>query len=245
MKTTRPVMHIRFIAPIAALLLLTAFSLKAARYTRATEWQAPQAIEAGFDTVTSVSFPRVAIDAAGNAIALWHQGSSVWFNVFSAATGSWGSATEVDAGQVNAGFGAHLTLAMTPDGRAVATWNSGLYALKAMRFTPGAGFSAPETVAPYSIDLSLSLDDNGNAVVVCRSPDRWPNPTSGTQNIYSRRSAWGGSWSDAVAIETEAGNTKGNVAAAFNRSGRGVAAWAQNDSATSEIRNSLWVNVLQ
>lgn len=223
----------------------TAYSLKAARYTPATGWQAPQTIETGFDSVTSVSFPRVAIDAAGNAIALWHQGSSVWFNVFSAATGNWGSATEVDAGQVNAGFGARLTLAMTPDGRAVATWNSGLYALKAMRFTPGGGFSAPETVAPYSIDLSLGLDDNGNAVVVYRSPDRWPNPTSGTQNIYSRRLSWGSSWSDAVAIETGAGNAKSNVAASFNRSGRGVAAWAQDDSATSEIRNSLWSNVLQ
>ena len=223
----------------------SAFSLKAARYTPATGWQAPQTIEAGFDSVTDVSLPRVAIDDAGNAIALWHQGSSVWFNVFSAATASWGSATEVDAGRVNAGFSARLALAMTPDGRAIATWNSGLYALKVMRFTPGAGFSAPETVAPYSIDLGLGLDDNGNAVLLYRSPDRWPNPTSGALNLYSRRSAWGGSWSEAVAIETQAGSTKGNVAAAFNRSGRGVAAWAQNDSATSEIRNSLWANVLE
>jgi hypothetical protein len=222
----------------------TAYSLKAARYTPATGWQAPQAIESGFDTVTSMSFPRVAINTAGQAIAFWHQGNSVWFNVFSAAAGSWGTATEVDAGQVNANFAAQLSLAMTPDGRAIATWNSGLYALKAMRFTPGAGFSAPETVAPYSVDRSLGLDDNGNAVLVYRSPDRWPNPSTGTQNIYSRRLAWGGNWSEVVAIETEPGNTKGNVATAFNRSGRGVAAWAQNDSATGEIRNSLWANVL-
>jgi len=222
----------------------SAYSLKAARYTPVTGWQAPQTIETGFDSVTGVSFPRVAIDAAGNAIALWHQGNSVWFNVFSAATAAWGSATEVDAGQVNANFAARLTLAMTPDGRALATWNSGLYALKAMRYTPGSCFGAPETVAPYSIDRSLGLDDNGNAMLVYRAPISWPNPSSGTLNVYSRRLAWGGSWSDAVAIETGAGDTKDNVAVGVNRGGRGVAAWAQNDVAGSANRNSLWANVL-
>jgi hypothetical protein len=220
------------------------YSLKAARYTPATGWQAPQSIETGFDNVID-SPPRVAIDAGGNAIAVWHQGNSLYFNVFSAATGAWGTATEVDAGQVNSGFAARINLAMTPDGRAVAAWNSGLFAMKAMRYTPGGGFSAPAVVAPYSIDRTLGIDDSGNAVVVYSSPTQWPNPTSGIQNVYTRRWAWGAAWSDAALVETGVGGLKANIAVAFNRAGQGVATWAQNDVATSDVRNSLWANVLR
>ena len=221
------------------------YSLKAARYTPATGWQAPQSIETGFDNVNSDSPPRVAIDAGGNAIAVWHQGNSLYFNVFSAATSAWGTATEVDAGQVSSTFAARINLAMTPDGRAVAAWNSGLFAMKAMRYTPGGGFSAPETVAPYSIERTLGIDDSGNATVVYSSPTQWPNPTSGTQNVYTRRWAWGGAWSDAGLVETGVGGLKGNIAVAFNRAGQGVAAWAQNDVANSDVRNSLWANLLR
>lgn len=220
------------------------YSLRAVRYTPATGWQAPQSIETGFDNVID-SPPRVAIDASGNAIAAWHQGNSVYTNVFSAATGTWGTATEVDAGQVSSTFSARINLAMTPDGRAVAAWNSGLFAMKAMRYTPGAGFSAPLTVAPYSIERTLGIDDSGNATVVYSSPTQWPNPPSGTQNVYTRRWAWGGAWSDAGLVETGAGGLKGNIAVAFNRAGQGVATWAQNDVANSDVRNSLWANVLR
>jgi hypothetical protein len=220
------------------------YSLKAARFTGATGWQAPQSIETGFDNVIADSPPRVAMDASGNAIAVWHQGNSVYFNVFSAATSAWATATQVDAGQVSSSFGARINLAMTPDGRAVAAWNSGLFAMKAMRYTPGSGFSVPVSVAPYSIERTLGIDDSGNAVVVYSSFAQWPNP-SGPLNVYSRRWAWGDAWSEAAVIETGAGGLKDNIAVAFNRAGQGVAAWAQNDVAGSDVRNSLWANLLR
>ena len=221
------------------------YSLKAARFTVAGGWQAPLSIETGFDTVVADSSPRVALDASGNAIAVWHQGNSLYFNVFSAATSAWATATQVDAGQVNSTFTARINLAMTPDGRAVAAWNSGLFGMKAMRYTPGSGFSAPVSVAPYSIDRTLGIDDSGNAVVVYSSPTEWPNPTLPGQNVYTRRWAWGEAWSDASVIETGAGGLKDGIAAAFNRAGQGVAAWAQNDVAGSDARNSLWANLLR
>jgi len=221
------------------------YSLKAARFTTSGGWQAPLSIETGFDNVISDSPPRVALDASGNALAVWHQGNSIYFNLFSAATSAWATATQVDAGQVSSNFGARIDLAMTPDGRAVVAWNSGLFAMKAMRYTPGSGFSAPVTVAPYSIDRTLGISDSGNAVVVYVSPNQWPNPSTGTFNLYTRSWAWGDAWSDQALIETGAGGLNDGVAAAFNREGQGVAVWAQNDVVSTDARNSLWANLLR
>ncbi len=217
------------------------YSVKAAHYTPTTGWKVPVSIETGFDNAILDSGVRVAMDAAGNAIALWHQGNSIYYNTAN-ATGTWGSATPVD---MNSDSNARLNLSMSSDGRAVLAWNSGLFAAKAAQYTPGQGVTTPVVVANYSIDRTLNLDDNGNVVMVYRAPSVWPNPTSGTSNIYSRRLSWGGVWSDQLLLESGDGDTKGRVVAAFNRAGQGVAAWAQNDAANTSARNSLWVNLLR
>lgn len=220
------------------------YSLKAARFLPGTGWQTPQTVETGFDNVNSVSPPRVALDDAGNAIAVWHQGDSLYVNVFDASSG-WGTATEIDAGQVNSVFAARIDLAMAADGRALVAWNSGIYAVKAMPYTPGTGFSAPVTVASYGIERKMVLDDAGRAVMVVRAVSQWPNPTSATQNAYTRSLAWGGTWSAPALIETGDGDLLDLTAVSFNRAGQGVAAWIQNDVANSAVRNSLWVSLLR
>lgn len=218
------------------------YSVKAARYLTQGGWQAPQTIDDSFDNVIADSPPKVAMDAAGNAIAVWHQGNSIFYNVFS-ASGGWGTATAVDTNGVSSTFPADIRLVMTASGRAVTTWRSGIFAMKAMQYTPGTGFSAPVVVNGYAIDSSLGLDADGNAVVVYVAPDRWPNPTTGL-DVYSRRLAWGGTWSDAVAIEPADG-LGADAFGAFNASGQGVAAWVRGDVAGSSARRSLWVNLLR
>ena len=218
------------------------YSVKAARYLPQGGWQAPQTIDDSFDNVIAESPPKVAMDASGNAIAVWHQGNSIYYNVFS-ASGGWGTAVPVDTNAVSSTFPADIRLVMTASGRAVTTWRSGIFAMKSMQYTPGAGFSVPVVVNTYAIDSSLGLDANGNAVVVYVAPDRWPNPTTGL-DVYSRRLAWGGTWSDAVAIEPADG-LDADAFAAFNASGQGVAAWVRGDVAGSSARKSLWVNLLR
>lgn len=220
------------------------YSVKAAHYTPTTGWKAPVSIETGFDNVSRESGVRVVMDAAGHTIAAWHQGNSVYFNNANAA-GIWGVAGQVDAGNVSSTFSARLNLSMSSDGRAVLAWNSGLFAVKAIQYSPSEGVTAPVVVAPYSIDRSLNVDDSGNVVMVYRSPSKWPNPTSGTINIYNRRLSWGGTWSDQLLLESSDGDTKGSPAVVFNKSGQGVAAWAQNDVANISARNSLWANLLR
>jgi hypothetical protein len=219
------------------------YSLKAARYLPLSDgWQTPQAIDNSFDTVNRESWPRVAMDASGNAIAVWHQGNSLYYNVFSAASG-WGTAVEVDPRAVESSFSARIQLVMTPAGRAVVAWNSGIFAVKSMQYTLGSGFSAPVLVSSYGIDSNLGQDAEGNAVIVYVAPDRWPNPTTGS-DIYSRRLSWGGAWSDAVAIEPLDGRGA-DLSSNFNSAGQGTAAWVRGDVAGSSSRRSLWVNLLR
>jgi len=219
------------------------YSIKAARYLPGSGgWQAPVSIDDSFDNVGIDSPPRVAIDATGNAIAVWHQGDSLYYNVFSTSSG-WGTAVEVDANAVSSTFSARIRLVMTPTGRAVVTWNSGIFAIKSMQYTPGAGFSAPAVVNAYGIDSQLGQDADGNTVIVYVAPDRWPNPTTGL-DVYSRRLTWGGAWSDAVAIEPQDG-LGADAFSAFNRDGDGVAAWVRGDVSGSSARKSLWVNLLR
>lgn len=112
-----------------------------------------------------------------------------------------------------------------------------------MQYTPGSGFSAPALVNSYGIDSGLGLDADGNAVIVYVAPDRWPSPTTDS-DVYSRRLAWGGAWSDAVAIEPLDGRGA-DAFSAFNQDGKGVAAWVRGDAPGSSSRKSLWVNVLR
>ena len=49
------------------------------------------------------------MDAAGNAIAVWNQVDSLYYNVFSATAG-WGTAVEVDTNAVESIFSANISL---------------------------------------------------------------------------------------------------------------------------------------
>jgi hypothetical protein len=83
----------------------TRANIKASRYSAtAVAWSTPTII---LDTTTggNASAPRVAVDASGNAMAVWAQihdnnsnnpRISIWSNTFTASTGVWGTATLVE-----------------------------------------------------------------------------------------------------------------------------------------------------
>jgi Divergent InlB B-repeat domain len=205
-------------------------------------WQTPVRIEEVLTNVNTTT-PRIAADSNGNAIVAWHQGDSLYVNRFDAASTTWGTATEIDARQVDSTFAARIELAMAADGRAVVVWNSGLFGVKGMSYAPGTGFSAPATVTSYSSGHFLGIDREGRAVLVYRSVSQWPNPTDGTQNLYSRELPSGGAWSAQSLIEVGAGEVKARTPCAMNAAGHAVCAWAQDDLPNNTIRNSLWANL--
>jgi hypothetical protein len=98
-------------------------NVKASRYTPGMGWDADEFIESG----TGVAgFPEIAIDANGNAIAVWHQedgmiGSSppsIRANRYTAGAG-WGVDEAIETGD---GFALYPRVAIDADGNAFAIW---------------------------------------------------------------------------------------------------------------------------
>lgn len=218
------------------------YSMKAARF--ASTWSAPEAIETSFDAImTENAEPALVIDAQGNGIAMWRQGNNLYHNVYRVGKG-WAGAVAVDTGLFNSINGGKIQLAMSPDGRAVATWTSaadGNFAsLRSMQYHPNTGWSQAVTVDTYNTDTIMLMDNHAQAVIMYM-------PTlsnSMSFDLVSRRLNHGGTWSAATAIETEAGDIK-RSRFAMNASGKGVAVWVQNDVAGNSARNSLWAAVLK
>ncbi|OWQ83813.1 hypothetical protein CDN99_25445 [Roseateles aquatilis] len=214
-------------------------SMKASR-TTATGWQTPVRIEEILTDVRDTT-PRLASDSAGNAVAVWHQGDSIYVNRFDATAGTWGTAAEVDT---NLAYPiSTIGIAMAADGRAVIGWNAGVSPLKALSFAPSSGFSTAALVNAYAAGFSLGIAQDGRAVVVYRSPEVPGGPTGLSNNLFVRELPWGGAWSAAALIETGAGDIKSNSTCSMNAAGQAVCAWAQDDSTATTARNSLWATL--
>lgn len=91
-----------------------------ARHVPGSGWSAPQAVE---NLPRDADGPQVAIDAAGNAIAVWHQretgGSTAW-SARLPAGGSWGSVRRLgSSGNADIDF---PVLALGANGGGIAAW---------------------------------------------------------------------------------------------------------------------------
>jgi hypothetical protein len=216
----------------------TFFSMKAASHTAGVGWSTPVAIENFFTNVADAA-PALAMDASGNGIAMWRHESDFYFNRFVAGSGWQGPVAITGESFLLSGTG-NIQVAMTPDGRAVATWTGGSSALRSMQYQPGPGWSAPVTVEATSVDRTMVLDDNGQAVMTYQSN----LPGTADFRAFSRRLVLGGQWSSSTRIDSGAGQVNA-VFFAMNKSGKGAAIWDQNDAANSSARNSLWGAILQ
>jgi Divergent InlB B-repeat domain len=216
------------------------YSVKAARYVPATGWGVPARIESVLTNVSARSV-RVAMDAQGNGIAMWEQGSSLYHNVFR-STGGWQGEVAVEVNQM---FGdiARIDLAMTSDGRALAVWTSGLSTPRSMQYSPATGWAAPETITGAAANgRVMRMDNSGRAVMLYKN-----FPAGGGTidfDLLSRSLTLGESWSAATLVEQRVGDVKDIAKFSMNAAGQAVTIWGQNDIASDNIRNSLWSSVL-
>lgn len=105
------------------LLSLTRTDIWSSRYTAANNtWGTPELVETD-DTGYAV-FPEIAIDASGNALAIWHQAfgtrTDIQANRYTSGTG-WGTAVLVDTD--NTSHAIYPKIAMDADGNAMAMWH--------------------------------------------------------------------------------------------------------------------------
>jgi YD repeat-containing protein len=141
-------------------------ALYANRYTAATHtWQGPQAIA----TSTSGIAPEVAIDAQGNAIAVWEQSDGIYAGRYLAGTGTW-QATQ----RLSTSTGAKPQIVIDAQGNATAIWQqsnglvNNIYANRYIAATgTWQGAQLIESNDATSANFpQLAVDSNGNAIAV-------------------------------------------------------------------------------
>jgi predicted NBD/HSP70 family sugar kinase len=176
---------------------------------------------------------KVAVDSAGNAIAVWEQSTGTNFIIqasrFSISSSSWSAVTNLsDTG----GNAFNPQVAMDSDGNAIAVWeqstgtNNGF--IQASRFSISSGsWSAVADVANlsdtggYALDPQVAMDSAGNAIAV------WYQRT-GTNTIIQASRFSGSSWS-AVTDLSAPGQDALDPQVAMDSDGNAIAVWSRYD----------------
>jgi hypothetical protein len=124
--------------------------------------------------VSYATAPRIAMNAAGNAVAVWLEdemdNTNVWARHYTAGVG-WGTTVLIDS---PLGYGADSpNVAIDPAGHATAIWPFRGY-IYANHFTAGTGWGTPEkleTVIGGLGSRNVAMDVNGNAIAVWGQSD--------------------------------------------------------------------------
>lgn len=177
--------------------------------------------------------PQIALDAVGNAIAVWVQDDgafSIFSNRFDIGTTSWATAENIESD--NTGNASSPRLAMNSSGRAIAVWlqNDGSDTnVMGSRFAPETGWISPpqtiDTETSQAFTPEIAMDPQGNASAVWRQDD-------GTSfHIFSNRfDSNTGLWGTPRSLETETISNLGFPQIRFDRNGNAIAVWAQLSS---------------
>jgi hypothetical protein len=206
-------------------------------------------------TVGVSSLAGLGVDSAGNATVLSGNGSLV-YAVDRAWGGTWSPPKVVDS---PTNLSAPASLAVTPDGQAVAVWETydrapdpemrTNYVVHASRRASFAGAWGPAATLStalkqnYGHAVAVGMDPMGDAVVVGRQLTGDPIVVEAVAQSPT------GAWSSAVTVSTP-GTTSGYPALAVDGAGNVTAAWTNVstgaiESATGLIPANTWTAPVQ
>ncbi len=151
-------------------------AIGATRYVVGTGWTPPVMIDT---SNTEIDEAQVAVDPAGNALAVWIEGGvtkEIWANRFTVGNG-WGTAQRLAVATAST---EGLQIAMDRAGNAIAVWTQYVPGVNdsteimALRYVAGAGWGTALSIDNETddvVDPHLAFDASGNAVVVWLSYD--------------------------------------------------------------------------
>lgn len=189
-------------------------------------------------------YPHVAMDAYGNAIAVWQQNDDIrhnlWSSRYDAETTQWSSPILVEAESDSAVAG---RIAVDGFGNAVAVWIQADDIWANQFRATNESWSTAQRVASTNSDEvggpTLGLDETGNAVVV------WAQRDGANLNMWANRLlASTNDWATPELIEADSGldATWYDVAVAPN--GNAIAVWSTLDLEELSA-GDLWSNRLR
>jgi len=196
------------------------------RYAAGSGWGTAALLET--DNAGPAEYPGVAVDADGNAIAVWHQSDGTAWNIvanrYTAGSG-WGSPELLETDSARAG---DPQIAMSDAGDALAVWSQGGQ-FRANHYTAGSGWGSAEPIGPTGTTYGavLAMDARGNAIAMLvqggTHVDAWTNHYTA-----------GAGWDVAELRETGDGDV-GSAAVAMRPAGNAIAIWSQSDGARYDI----------
>lgn len=164
--------------------------------SRDCEWGAASELEAADP---SASVPRLAVNAAGQAVVAWLQSDGadvrVWSRIYDPTTGVWSTARPLSAASATAP--GRPDVAIDPAGTAIVAWTQG-YDLSASRYVAGSGWVVAASVAssPGADGVSaprVAVDPAGNVLALWTEFQLGPPISSSLHaNLFSASTAaWG------------------------------------------------------
>jgi hypothetical protein len=217
----------------------TASQARTSRYA-AGAWGTVTILEAS--TPGASSAPQIAIDASGNALAVWtrYNGTAnlAMANRYVVGTG-WGAAEIIGSDTAFVAI-SQIQIAGDGSGNAVAVWNQG-GKIQANHYAPGSGWGTAALIEWSGGDAifpQVAFDAIGNALAVWQQNSGFGTLTRIWSNRYTVGSGWGGF---PTLIQTDAfgGGTASALAPqiAMDASGNALAVWVQSDNTPN-----IWVN---
>ena len=208
----------------------------ASRYVVGSGWGTPTLLETDSG---AASFPDVAVDASGAAIAVWYQHDGARYNIranrYDKISG-WGGNVLIESN--NAGHAAMPKVAVNASGGGTAVWrqtDGTRYSIWANRYVVGSGWGTAALVetadAGDAWDPEVGMDAGGNAVAVWRYDDGTSN------NVLANRYVAGSGWGTAASIEQDSASAWSPMVA-VGSTGEAVAVWYQ----TAGAATSVWAN---
>jgi PKD domain len=201
------------------------------------EWSEPDDLSPAGQDVTPLEAPSVAVDAAGNAIAVWKLESSndiVQAAVRAAGQENWAAPDDLsDAGQ-DAG---EPDVAMDEAGEAVAAWTrlDGTNTIQAAVRPAGGDWAGPDDLSDASQNAAepdVAMDEAGEAVAV------WARSNGTNDIVQGAVRPAGGDWAGPDDLSASGRNGTSPVVA-MNVAVGAVAMWDRSDGADLRVQASV------
>ena len=208
----------------------TEVSIWANRYTPSTGWGTAELIET--NNVGYTENPQIAIDAAGNAIAVWDQWDgirrNIWANRYNARTDSWGTAESIETNSAGA---KSPQIAIDASGNAIAVWSQS-NDIWVNHYIPNFGWGTAQLIESddgSAFSPQIAIDTKGNAIAV------WTQDNGSHYSIWANRyTASNGSWGTAQLIENDDTGNAYSPQIAIDSNGNAIAVWEQS--------GGIWAN---
>jgi len=176
--------------------------------------------------------PEVAVDNAGNAVAVWSRTAfiagldHIWSSRYRAGDG-WSAAVRVDSDDTTGAWSPSLVLDAT--GNAMAVWAAPITAAsyaRASRSAAGAGWEEWQGIGDNVLLASAprsGVDAAGNVFAA------WSRSDFPTETVWTNRYVPGAGWTGRVQIDTGAGFQMRDLRLAVSPRGDAFAVWCQTE----------------